>query len=206
MKQRKILTTNSAVFLVTALILKWSGVPFSIHQWFFYLAIITGGYFVAISAFRGLVEKRFLNINFLMGIAAVGAIYLQELFEATMVVLLFSVAEIFEDEGFDRSRRALESLIDHSPKIAVLTDGTSLKVDLVKVGQVVAVKQGDMIPLDGQVVKGSSSVDEAAITGESIPKDKSAGDDVFAGTMNLGGYLEVKVTRENKDSTLPKDR
>lgn len=204
MKQRKIFTITSAIFLATALILKWTGVPFSIHQWFFYVAIITGGYFVAISAFRGLVEKRFLNINFLMAIAAVGAIYLQELFEATMVVLLFSVAEIFEDEGFDRSRRALESLIDHSPKVAVLTDGTSQKVDLVKVGQVVSVKQGDMIPLDGKVVKGVSTVDEAAITGESIPKDKVAGDDVFAGTINLVGYLEIRVTRENKDSTYQK--
>lgn len=204
MKQRKILTIISAVFLAIALALKWSGVPFSIHQWFFYVATASGGYFVAISAFRGLFQKRFLNINFLMAIACAGAIYLGELFEATMVVLLFSVAEIFEDEGFDRSRRALEQLIDNSPKFATLIDGASIKVDLVKVGQVVAVKPGDMIPLDGKVVKGVSSVDEANITGESIPKDKIAGDDVYAGTMNHGGYLEVEVTKENKDSTYQK--
>ncbi len=204
MKQRKILAIISAIFLATALVLKWTGVPFTIHQWFFYVAIATGGYFVAISAFRGLFEKRFLNINFLMAIAAAGAVYLGELFEATMVVLLFSIAEIFEDEGFDRSRRALEQLIDNSPKFAFLVDGTSVKVDLVKVGQVVAVKPGDMIPLDGKVKKGVSSVDEAAITGESIPKDKIAGDDVYAGTMNHGGYLEIEVTKENKDSTYQK--
>ena len=204
MKQRKILAIISAIFLATALVLKWTGVPFSIHQWFFYVAIATGGYFVAISAFRGLFEKRFLNINFLMAIAAAGAVYLGELFEATMVVLLFSFAEIFEDEGFDRSRRALEQLIDNSPKFAILVDGTSVKVDLVKVGQVVAVKPGDMIPLDGKVKKGVSSVDEAAITGESIPKDKIKGDDVYAGTMNHGGYLEIEVTKENKDSTYQK--
>ncbi len=204
MRLRKILTFISAFLLVLALILKWTGVSIWIYQWFFYGAIVSGGFFVARSAIRGLLEQRFLNINFLMGIAAVGAIFLGELFEATMVVLLFSVAEIFEDEGFDRSRRALEQLIDNSPKFANLVDGSSIKVDLVKVGQVVTVKQGEMIPLDGKVSKGSSSVDEAAITGESIPKDKMPGDKVFAGSMNLGGYLEVTVTKENKDSTYQK--
>lgn len=204
MKLRKTLTVISASLLAAALILKWAGVSIWVYQWFFYGAIVAGGFFVAKSAIRGLLEQRFLNINFLMGIAAIGAIFLGELFEATMVVLLFSIAEIFEDEGFDRSRKALEQLIDNSPKFATLADGSSVKVDLVKVGQVVTVKQGDMIPLDGEVFKGSSSVDEAAITGESIPRDKMSGDKVFAGSMNLGGYLEITVTKENKDSTYQK--
>lgn len=204
MKLRKTLTVISASLLAAALILKWTGVSIWVYQWFFYGAIVAGGFFVAKSAIRGLLEQRFLNINFLMGIAAFGAIFLGELFEATMVVLLFSIAEIFEDEGFDRSRKALEQLIDNSPKFATLADGSSIKVDLVKVGQVVTVKQGDMIPLDGEVFKGSSSVDEAAITGESIPRDKMPGDKVFAGSMNLGGYLEITVTKENKDSTYQK--
>jgi Cd2+/Zn2+-exporting ATPase len=204
MKLRKILTVISAILLAAGLVLTWTGVPETIYQWVFYGAIIAGGFFVAKSAIRGLLGQRFLNINFLMTIAAVGAIFLHEYVEATLVVLLFSVAEIFEDEGFDRSSRALEQLIDNSPKFATLVDGSSIKVDLVKVGQVVAVKQGDKIPLDGNVVKGSSSVDESAITGESVPKDKVVGDPVFAGTMNHGGYLEVEVTKENKDSTYQK--
>lgn len=204
MKLRKILALISAVLLAAGLALSWLGINQQIYQWVFYGAIVSGGYLIAKSAFRGLFQKRFLNINFLMTIASVGAIFLQEYVEATLVVLLFSVAEIFEDEGFDRSNKALEQLIDNSPKFATLIDGSSIKVDLVKVGQIVAIKPGDMIPLDGKVIKGDSSVDEASITGESVPKSKTSGDSVFAGTMNHSGYLEVEVTKENKDSTYQK--
>lgn len=204
MKLRKLLAVISAVLLAAGLALSWFGVSQSIYQWVFYGAIASGGFLIARSALRGLFQKRFLNINFLMSIAAVGAIFLEEYVEATLVVLLFSVAEIFEDEGFDRSSKALEQLIDNSPKFATLVDGTSVKVDLVKVGQVVAIKPGDMIPLDGKVHRGESSVDEASITGESVPKNKAIGDVVYAGTMNHSGYIEVEVTKENKDSTYQK--
>ena len=171
---------------------------------FYLAAVFFGGYFVFLGAVRGLTKQKFLNIDFLVVIAAVGAIYINQFAEAAAVVFFFSLAEAFERFGIERSRRALEALIKKSPKIAVLKNGRKLPVEKVHVGEIVLVRPGDLIPLDGIVDSGSSSVDEAAITGESIPKDKRKGSIVFAGTLNRQGYLEVKVTKESKDSTFSK--
>jgi len=201
---KRVLTIASGISFLVGLILSWVFGQQDIATWFYYLSIVTGGFFVLQDALRGLFSQRFLNINFLVTVAALGAIYINQLAEAAAVVFFFSLAEMFEDFGIERSKRAVEALVKKSPQIAILKNGKKVSVDNVKIGDVVVVRPGDLIPLDGIVIKGSSAVDEATITGESVPKDKLKGDTVFASTLNQNGYLEIKVSKESQDSTFTK--
>ena len=201
---KKILTGAAGICVVLGFILSFLPVPTAIVTTIYYLAIFSGGIFVIKGAWRGIAKQKFLNIDALVVIASIGAIYLRELPEAAAVIFFFSLAEAFEEYGIDRSRRALQALMHKSPQTATLLDGTSLPVADITVGQVVSVRPGELIPLDGKVTEGLSAVNEATITGESIPKDKREGDNVFAGTLNENGYLEIEVTKESKNSTFSK--
>lgn len=196
----KSLTPISGMLLAVGFIGAFS-LPEGWSTLFFVLSIVAGSVFVVRSALRGLFRQRFLNISFLVVIASLGAIYIGEYGEAAAVVFLFSLAEWFESFGVERSRRAVASLLEKSPKVARLLDGSTVPVENVTVGAIVVVRPGEMVPLDGVVKKGESAVDEAAITGESIPVDKLPDDIVFAGTLNVQGYLEVRVEKESEDST-----
>jgi Cd2+/Zn2+-exporting ATPase len=169
-------------------------------SFFYILSIIFGSVFVVKSALNGLIRKRFLNISFLVVIAALGAIYIGEYGEAAAVVFLFSLAEFFESFGIERSRRAVEALLKRAPKVARLQSGEMVPVEEVAIGVIVVVKPGEQIPLDGTITVGGGTVDESAITGESAPVDKIIGNAVFAGTMNIQGYLEVTVDKTSGDS------
>ncbi len=204
MNTKKLLTFISGLSLVAAWAAKFLQTPPAATMFLYYLSIASGGYFVFMTAVRGLTKQRFLNINFLVTMAAVGAIYINQLAEAAAVVFFFSLAEFFEEFGIERSRKAVEALIKKSPQTAILLNGEKLPVEQIAIGTVIAVRPGDLIPLDGTVVKGFSAVDEATITGESISKDKHEGDMVFAGTINQHGYLEIKVEKASKDSTFAK--
>lgn len=201
---KKVLTVVSGVSIALAWISGWLSFPEFVSSVFYYISIVVGGYFVFIAAARGLLRQRFLNINFLVSIAALGAIYINQLAEAASVIFFFSLAEYFEEFGIERSRKALETLLDKSPQTATLKDGRTLPVGEVKIADTVIVRPGDIVPMDGTVVFGLSSVDEAAITGESIPQDKREKDMVFAGTLNQNGYLEIQVIKESKNSTFAK--
>ena len=124
--------------------------------------------------------------------------------EAAAVMFFFALAEAFEEFGEARSQKAVAALLEKSPKIARMQDGREVPVEDVKEGEIVKVRPGDMVPLDGVVVDGESSIDEATITGESVPKEKYKGETVYAGTLNQSGYLEVKVTKTAANSTLQK--
>ena len=201
---KKLLTSITGVSAATGFILSFFSVSIGLITALYYLAIFSGGIYVVKGAWRGLSKQRFLNIDFLVVIASIGAIYLGELPEAAAIIFFFSLAEAFEEYGVARSRRALQALVNKSPQKASLLDGTSLQVADVKVGQIISVRPGELIPLDGKITKGLSAVTEATITGESLPKDKREGDSVFAGTLNENGYLEIEVTKESKNSTLSK--
>ena len=201
---KKFLTIISGVSLVLALFFSWMFEISEAAEIFYFLSIFSGAYFVFLGAVRGLIKQRFLNIDFLVIVAAIGAVYINQLAEAAAVIFFFSLAEAFERFGIQRSQKALEALLKKSPQTAILKNGEKIPVDAVKIGEVVLVRPGDLIPLDGVVLDGVSSVDEAAITGESIPKDKQKGSFVFAGTLNRQGYLEIKVKKESKDSTFSK--
>ncbi|MEW6418704.1 MAG: cation-translocating P-type ATPase [Nitrospirota bacterium] len=147
----------------------------------------------------------FSDINLLMTIAVFGAAYLQQFEEAVIIVVLFSLGETLEEFGMERSQKALKSLVEKTPKSAqVKGKEEKTPVEHIETGEVVIVKPGDHIPLDGIVIEGSSLVDESTITGEPLPVNKYTGDPVYAGTVNAQGYLEIKVTKQAKDTTLAK--
>lgn len=171
---------------------------------FYLLSILAGSVFVLQSAIRGLIKQRFLNISFLVVVAALGAIYIGEYGEAAAVVFLFSLGEWFESYGVERSRRAVEALLKKSPKQARLKSGQMIDVGDVAVGTVVCIKPGEQIPLDGTIVFGTSALDESSITGEAVPVDKNIGDTVYASTLNVHGYLEVQATKLSTDSSFAK--
>lgn len=167
-------------------------------------AIIAGGRYIVP---RGLLaaRNRALDMNFLMTIAAVGALFIGEYGEAASAMFLFAVAQLLESRSMDRARNAIRGLMELSPASAsVLTDGVEMRIpaDRVRVGQVVVVRPGEKIPVDGEVVAGSSAVNQAPITGESVPVEKDPGMEVFAGTLNGDGVLEVRSTRPAEDTTL----
>jgi Cd2+/Zn2+-exporting ATPase len=147
----------------------------------------------------------FRSIKLLMVVAVVGAFYLGEYEEAAVVIVLFTLGEELEEFGVQKSKSALRTLVERTPKtVARKGEETEVSIDSISVGDVVVIKPSDMVALDGVVASGASSVDESTITGEPLPKDKSPGDGVFAGTLNLTGYLEVRVTKGAADSTLAK--
>lgn len=160
---------------------------------------------VFISGIKSLLRLNFADINLLMTIGVFGALYLREFEEAVIILILFAVAEALEEFGIRRSQKALEELVDKAPKTALLKGKTDkTPIDAIKVGDVLIIKPGDMIPLDGKVVQGMSLVDESTITGEPLPKNKQLDDIVYAGTQNGSGYLEISVTKAQKDTTLAK--
>ena len=147
-----------------------------------------------------------LNMNALMGVAVTGAFLIGQWPEAAMVMALYAIAELIEARSVDRARNAIKSLLDLTPETAEVrqADGTWLEIPAVavKLESRVRVKPGARIPLDGQVTAGTSAVNQAPVTGESIPIDKVAGDQVFAGTINETGILEFRVTAAADDTTL----
>lgn len=166
--------------------------------YFFGRDVITDG-------LQSLLRLKFSNINLLMTVATFGAVYLGELEEAVIIIVLFAVSEALEEFGITRSQNALEELVEKAPKTALLKgQETKTPIEEIALDDIVVVKPGDYIPLDGVVVKGESLVDESSITGEPLPKNKYEGELVFAGTLNSQGYLEIKVTKTSKDTTLAK--
>jgi Cd2+/Zn2+-exporting ATPase len=169
-----------------------------------FAAMVAGGWFLVPKAWQAVRRLR-PDINLLVVIAAIGASIIGEWVEASAVVFLFGVAEWLEGWADRRARRATEALLELVPRIAVVKrDGqfTEVPVDQVAPGETIATKSGMAIPLDGVVVAGESSVNQAPITGESLPVDKKPGDTVFAGTINGEGALEIKVTQTTGDTTL----
>jgi Cd2+/Zn2+-exporting ATPase len=195
----------SGVLVGSGLLLRWLQVgPAALSLGIFVAAIIGGGWMLLPGAWAALRQLR-PNISSLMVIAVMGAAVIGEWAEAATVVFLLGVAEWLEGWADRRARRATEALLELTPKIAVVKrDGrfVEVPVEQVALGETVATKSGMGIPLDGVVLFGQSSVNQAPITGESVPVDKKPGDSVFAGTINGEGSLEIKVTKTTGDTTL----
>jgi len=148
-----------------------------------------------------------LDINVLMIVAAAGAVVIGQYAEAATVVFLFAIAQMLETQTLERARRAIRALMELTPTEALVRDAAGerkVDVNAVEPGAVIVIRPGDKIPLDGEVVVGQSAVNQAPITGESLPIDKAPGDTVFAGTINGRGALDVRVTRARRDTTLAK--
>lgn len=170
----------------------------------FFAAILAGGVFTARRAWSAVRGLR-LDINVLMLIAVAGAAAIGQWSEAASVIFLFALAGWIESRSMDRARHAIRSLMDVAPPDALVRrDGAERLVptDDLLVGETVIVRPGERIPIDGRIERGESDVDQAPITGESVPAPKQPGDDVFAGTINGHGALEVRVTRLRRDTTM----
>ncbi|MBE5991773.1 MAG: cadmium-translocating P-type ATPase [Paenibacillaceae bacterium] len=178
--------------------------------WYWILFIISylaAGYDIPLRAVRNIKNGQFFDENFLMSVATFGAIGIGALEEAVGVMLFYQIGELFNDYAVNRSRKSITDLMDINPEYAnLLRDGTEEKVDPyeVEVDDIIVVKPGEKVPLDGVVVKGSSSLDTKALTGESMPVEIKENDPVISGSINLSGVLEVRVTRLFDDSTVAK--
>jgi Cd2+/Zn2+-exporting ATPase len=201
----------AAVTLV-ALLIGWIGgsVTGALPPWAVTLAALVafaaGGY----SGLMGAIEEAKqgkLDIDFLMIAAALGAALIGEWEEGALLLFLFTLSGALEEFAMDRTRRAIEALGQLRPDVATVRrdgDVLSIAVDQLVIGDIVLVRPGERLPVDGTVIKGESTVDQSPITGESVPVHKHAGDVVFAGTINGGGALEVEMTKSAADSTLSK--
>ncbi|MED4601754.1 heavy metal translocating P-type ATPase [Paenibacillus validus] len=193
----------SALLLAAGYIL---GEDHSLSFIFYTTSIVIGGYELFIKGVQNLVRFQF-DMNVLMTIAILGAAAIGQWSEGATVVILFAISEVLERYSMEKARQSIRSLMDIAPKEAFIRRGSTelmVNVDDIQVGDILIVKPGQKLAMDGIVIKGSSSVNQAAITGESIPVTKTIDDEVFAGTLNEEGLLEVKVTKTVEDTTISK--
>ena len=174
---------------------------------------ITIGYDILCKAFRGIINHQVFDENFLMAVATVGAIALAiyektgDFAEAVSVMLFYQIGELFQSYAVGKSRRNIAALMDIRPDYAnIERDGSLEQVDpdQIPAGSVIVVQPGEKVPIDGQIIEGASSLDTAALTGESRPRDVKAGDDIISGCINLTGVLKVRTTKAFGESTVSK--
>ena len=201
---RLALVAMSGLGLVAGLTLQFLHDSLLVERAVFGVAIACGAALTVRKAATA-VRMRMLDINVLMLVAAGGAVVLGQWAEAASVVFLFALAQTLEARTLERARHAVRALLDLAPAEALVRDGgghRTVDVDSVTPGTVLIVRPGEKFPLDGVVVSGESAVNQAPVTGESLPQDKVPGDVVFAGTINGRGALDVRVTHTRRDSTL----
>jgi Cd2+/Zn2+-exporting ATPase len=201
---RLIMTAAAGITLGIALLLGASGAPRPALLALLAISTIAGGWYVVPRGLRAAMNRA-LDMNFLMSIAAAGAWVIGEETEAAATLFLFAVAELLEAYSMDRARNAIRALMALSPAEAtVIRGGREQRVPVaeIAIGETVVIRPGEKLPVDGEVTEGRSSVNQAPITGESMPVDKEPGAEVFAGTLNVQGALRVRSTKSANDSTL----
>lgn len=178
-----------------------------INQLIYLVAYVIVGWEIVKKAFRNITRGKVFDENFLMTVATIGAFGIGEFPEAVAVMLFYQVGELFQHYAVDKSRKSIASLMDIRPDFAnVEREGNVQKVDPsdVKIGEIIIVKPGEKVPLDGIVVEGTSSLDTKALTGEALPRDVQEGLQVISGCINLNGVIKIEVTKEYGESTVSK--
>ena len=205
LSRQVVLTAISGIALVLALILARMGSAVPARD-LFILSAVAGGLYAARGAIFSL-RSLSLDMNFLMTVAAIGAMTINQFFDAAMVMFLFSLGNALEARTVDRARESVRSLVDLFPTQArVIRDGSEVLIPAteVQVGDLFVVRPGEKIPTDGIIESGTSTVNQASITGESAPVEKGSGDKVFAGSINQQGSIDVVATATARDNTLAK--
>lgn len=195
----------SGLFLLIGWVIERTGGFSSIVSEILYLgAYVAGGYDITRHALQALRERHF-DTDLLMVVAAIGTAFLGEFAEGALLLFLFSLGHVLEERVLDRARNAIHALADLTPKNALVRRQgceTEVPVEQLEIGDLVVVRTGMRIPVDGEVISGESSVDQSPVTGESVPVYKKNQDEVYTGSVNGEGSLEIRVTRLAKDSTL----
>ena len=199
-----ILMAFSIIILIIGLLLESYIILSTILFIISYLVI---SYDILIKSFKNIIRGQIFDENFLMAIASIGALILKEYHEAILVIFLYKLGELFQDYALNNSHKSIKNLLELQPKVANLVINDEVKeVDpsIVNVNDIILIKVGERIPLDGIIIEGSSSFDTSSINGESLPKDLEVNDYVNSGYINLSKVIKVKVLKEYKDSTVNK--
>ena len=205
MKKKGIKIIIALILFLIALIIDFGNVW--INNVIYIIAYIIVGFEIVRKALRNITRGKVFDENFLMTVATIGAFGIGEFPEAVAVMLFYQVGELFQSYAVDKSRKSIANLMDIRPDYAnIEKDGKLEKVDPdeVKIGDIIVVKPGEKIPLDGTVVEGKTNLDTKALTGEPMPREANIGDDVISGCINLNGLIKVKVTKEFGESTVSK--
>ncbi len=178
-----------------------------IERLIFLVPYVLIAYDIIMKSVKGIAKGQFLDENFLMAVASLGAFALGECMEGVAVVLFYQIGELFESYAIGKSRKNISELMDITEDVAYLVDGdevVQVDSDEVEIGSIIEVKPGDKVPIDGEIVEGSSVLDSAALTGESKPIDVTVGDSVLSGTINMSSVIRIKTTAEFGESTASK--
>ena len=205
MNKKVIKIILALILFIIALVLNFNNEL--VNNIIYIIAYIIVGFEIVKKAIKNIIRGKLFDENFLMTIATLGAFGIGEFPEAVAVMLFYQIGESFQDYAVDKSRKSITSLINIRPDYAnVERNGKLLKVnpDDVKIGEIVVIKPGEKIPLDGNIIEGRSSIDTKALTGESLPQDVVEGEDVLSGCINLNSVIKVKVTKEYGESTVSK--
>ena len=205
MNKKVIKIIVALILFIIALVLNFNNEL--VNNIIYIIAYVIVGFEIVKKAIKNIIRGKLFDENFLMTIATLGAFGIGEFPEAVAVMLFYQIGESFQDYAVDKSRKSITSLINIRPDYAnVERNGKLLKVnpDDVKIGEIVVIKPGEKIPLDGNIIEGRSSIDTKALTGESLPKDVVEGEDVLSGCINLNSVIKVKVTKEYGESTVSK--
>ena len=205
MKKKRIKIIIALILFFIALIINFN------NEWInnaiYIISYIIVGLEIVRKAIRNIKRGKIFDENFLMSIATIGAFGIGEFPEAVAVMLFYQVGELFQSYAVDKSRKSISSLMDIRPDFAnVERNGKLEKVDPddVKIGEIIVIKPGEKVPLDGYVIEGKSSFDTKALTGESLPREATEGEEVLSGCINLNGVIKVEVTKEYRESTVSK--
>ncbi len=204
LEHRKTITTSACVLLaISALALSYAGQPKAAVS-AYGIGVLVGGWSTASAALMA-VRSRAIDMNVLMTLAVIGAAAIGDWFEAATVVALYNIGTMLQALTIERTRKSIRSLMDISPKRALVRRGRGeyeVAVEQVRLHEVVIVKPGERIPMDGEITSGASAINESPITGESMPADKTVGDRVFAGTLNGSGAIELRVVHVYRETVL----
>ena len=205
-KQKKMLIR---IIIAAVLIVVFSLLPAEGYLRFVLLMIpyLVIGYDILKKAFKGILNKQVFDENFLMAVATVGAILLGDYSEGVAVMLFYQIGELFQSYAVGKSRRNISELMDIRPDYAnIEKDGTLEQVDPdeVEIGTIIVVQPGEKVPIDGVITEGTSTLNTSALTGESLPRDAKAGDEVISGCINMTGLLKIRTTKEFGESTVSK--
>lgn len=205
-KQKKMVfrLVTSAILFILAI---WMEQKTALSWIPYILAYLFAGYDIPLKACRNISKGQVFDENFLMTVATIGAIVVGSLEEAVAVMLFYQVGELFSDYAVNKSRKSITDLMDINPEYAnLLRDGQEQQVDPyeVEIGDTIVIRPGEKVPLDGVIIKGSTSLDTKALTGESMPVEAETGDNVVSGSININGVIEVRTTKLFDDSTVAK--